>query len=66
MGGQATMKAVLMLLFMIWLHIFADYHLQGILANMKQKSWWMGQKKNNQNIFYGELDYKVALLTHCI
>lgn len=25
---------------MIFMHIFADFNLQGILAQMKQKNWW--------------------------
>lgn len=36
------MKAFLLLL-MIFLHIVDDFHLQGILAQMKQKSWWIDQ-----------------------
>lgn len=32
------------LLFCYVLHIFADYYLQGILANMKWKHWWMKQE----------------------
>lgn len=28
---------------MILLHILEDFHLQGILANMKQKSWWQSE-----------------------
>lgn len=46
------------------LHIFADFHLQGILANLKQKKWWM------ENVFAKgfdrkyEYDYLAALATH--
>ena len=28
---------------MALLHILEDFHLQGILANMKQKSWWQSE-----------------------
>lgn len=28
---------------MVLLHILEDFHLQGILANMKQKSWWQSE-----------------------
>ena len=28
---------------MVLLHILEDFHLQGILANMKQKSWWRSE-----------------------
>lgn len=60
------MKAVLMLIFMLELHIFADYHLQGILGRMKQKRWWGKQQDFDRTIRYGLSDYKVALTTHCI
>ena len=60
------MKAVLMLIFMVVLHIFADYHLQGILAQMKQKAWWSKQKTQNPSINYGFSDYMVAMIAHCI
>lgn len=29
-----------LLMMMVTLHVFADFHLQGILANMKQREWW--------------------------
>ena len=32
--------AVKVFLLMILLHVIDDFHLQGILANMKQKEWW--------------------------
>ena len=28
---------------MILIHILEDFHLQGIMANMKQKVWWINQ-----------------------
>ena len=37
------MSKIFILLFMIMMHIVDDYYLQGILASMKQKSWWMKQ-----------------------
>lgn len=45
---------------MIAMHIIADYCLQGILANMKQESWW---KKNVPDKLY-EHDWIMALLIH--
>lgn len=48
------------LLSMIFCHIVDDYYLQGILASMKQKSWW---NKNAPNKMY-KYDYIVALLMH--
>lgn len=46
---------------MIFLHIIDDFCLQGILASMKQKSWWTKQDQ------YKEMyknDYIIALLMH--
>ena len=37
--------AVKVFLLMILLHVIDDFHLQGILASMKQKEWWKKQKK---------------------
>ena len=45
---------------MIFLHVVDDYYLQGILAQLKQKSWW---EKNAPDPLYKN-DYKVALVTH--
>lgn len=49
-----------LLLVMIFLHIMDDYYLQGILASMKQKSWW---EKNAPDKLYSK-DYIIALLEH--
>jgi len=49
------------LLTMIFLHVVDDYYLQGILASMKQISWWKYQ--TGFNSFYS-LDYLVALAMH--
>lgn len=32
--------SILIFLFMVLMHILEDFHLQGILADMKQKGWW--------------------------
>ena len=45
---------------MIFLHIIDDYKLQGILANFKQKQWWI---ENAPDTLY-EYDYIWALLIH--
>lgn len=49
------------LLLMFFMHIVDDYYLQGILASMKQKSWW--EKQDNYSDKYKN-DYKVALIMH--
>lgn len=50
----------IILLAMIFCHVIADYNLQGVLTNMKQKSWW---EKNYPDEKYSS-DYIVALLCH--
>ena len=55
------MESVLVLFTMIFCHIVDDYYLQGILANLKQKSWWRNQESYNENYKY---DYIIALIMH--
>lgn len=56
-------RPAMMLILLLFLHSFADYHLQGILAEMKQKNWWIEQVDEKSRNFYKD-DYKVALFTH--
>ena len=51
---------VLVLFAMLFCHIVDDYYLQGILASMKQKSWW---EANAPRELYKN-DYKMALFEH--
>lgn len=51
---------IILLLTMIFLHILDDFHLQGILANFKQRSWW---KENEPHKMYKN-DYIIALFIH--
>lgn len=59
---------IFILIAMILLHIVEDFHLQGILANMKQKSWWDKQivdfppKKANKY----RKDYIISLMVHSL
>lgn len=49
---------------MLFFHIIDDYYLQGILASMKQQSWW---KKNCIKPLYEKYykhDYIIALMEH--
>ena len=55
------MSKIFILLFMIMMHIVDDYYLQGILASMKQKSWW--KKQSNYKDKYSN-DYLMALMMH--
>ena len=45
---------------MLFLHIVDDFYLQGLLASLKQKSWW---KTNYPEDMY-KLDYIAALFIH--
>ena len=51
-------------IFVFWicvlLHLIADYNLQGILANMKQVSWWRKQTTDKKY----EHDWIAALMCH--
>lgn len=48
------------LLFMLFAHVVDDFYLQGILAKLKQKSWW---EQNHPEPLY-RYDYIVGLLMH--
>lgn len=52
---------IFILLLMIFLHIWDDFGRQGIMASMKQKSWWL--KQEDYLPMYSH-DYVVALLMH--
>ena len=54
------MIKLFILLSMLFLHIVDDYYLQGILAKLKQKSWW---EENYPNKMYKN-DYIIALIEH--
>ena len=53
--------SLIILLLMLFLHIVDDYYLQGILAKMKQKSWW---EEHFEKLDYYTSDYIVALIEH--
>ena len=57
------MDKLLVLMFMLFCHFVADYQVQGILANMKQKSWWIGSVPDLHKTKYKN-DYKAALIAH--
>lgn len=50
----------LLFLSMMLMHLFCDFNLQGILAEMKQKRWW--RKQTSEKMY--ENDWMVALLVH--
>ena len=49
------------LLLMVFCHIIEDFHIQGILANLKQQSWWYEQIGYTRRYRY---DYIPAILMH--
>ena len=51
------------LVFMLFLHIADDFYLQGILASMKQKSWWESNVPNIDDSIYKK-DYVISLIIH--
>ena len=51
---------IVLFLSMIWLHIYDDYHTQGILAQFKQKKWW--EENYPQDLYKN--DWKIALYEH--
>lgn len=54
------MNKFIVLLFMLFTHIVDDFYLQGVLAKLKQKSWWA---ENYPQSLY-RYDYIVALFIH--
>ena len=54
------MIKIFIILCMLFCHIIDDYYLQGILASMKQKSWW---KTHAPDPLYKH-DYVMALCEH--
>lgn len=55
------MNTIYILLFMIFMHIIDDFKFQGIMASMKQKSWWEKQEGYKDKYRF---DYIPALLCH--
>lgn len=54
---------VIVFILMLLAHFFADFHLQGILADMKQEQWWRKQEGYN-NKCKCKYDYLAALAIH--
>lgn len=57
-------NALFVLASMFFMHVVADFNLQGIMASMKQKTWWQKQEEydeeDNRN------DYKFPLFWHSL
>ena len=48
---------------MLFLHVVDDYYLQGILASMKQRDWWLKNTPEDKQCLYCK-DYLMALGMH--
>lgn len=64
---------IFILFLMLLMHYIEDFHLQGCLANLKQKKWWEKQISNNDMHSHYALehsiyknDYKMSLFAHSI
>lgn len=64
---------IFILFLMLLMHYIEDFHLQGCLANLKQKKWWEKQMSNNDMRSHYVLehsiyknDYKMSLFAHSI
>ena len=56
---------VFILFCMVFMHVLSDYNMQGILAQMKQKAWWIKNcpsPEDNPEMYAN--DYKIALAMH--
>jgi hypothetical protein len=56
------MNPVYIFLMMLFMHILDDFHFQGCLANLKQKSWWATNAPDPKY----KNDWVPALLAHCL
>lgn len=56
------MSNIFIILLMVFFHIVDDYYLQGILASMKQRSWWWEHAPNELYRY----DYIMALAMHSL
>jgi len=54
----------LLLLLMFFSHLIADYNLQGILADFKQRSWWNLKFSKEFVQEHYPVDYITALIEH--
>ena len=56
------MNSAYVFLLMLFLHILDDFHLQGCLANLKQKSWWAANAPDPKY----KNDWVPALIAHVV
>lgn len=56
------MSELFVVALMIFCHIVDDYYLQGVLASMKQRSWW--EERCPDKLY--KYDYIMALIMHAM
>ena len=57
----------MLLFFMMFCHVVDDFYLQGILAQMKQESWWKeNYPENNRKLFLWSFPVYSLLQVHKI
>ena len=62
-----TSYKIAIILLILLMHFIYDFHIQGILAEMKQKSWWSNEcNKYHAPFFKYRNDYKMALIVHSV
>ena len=57
-------NVVVLIISMLVLHVIADFHLQGCLADLKQKRWWMDNVFSKGFNHKYDKDYLAALAMH--
>lgn len=56
---------IFVVLLMFLMHYIEDFHVQGCLANLKQKTWWIKEcKKENVDSKKYKDDFKMSLFAH--
>ena len=60
--SHLVLRKDVVLFLMIFLHIVDDFYLQGIMASMKQKSWWQKDPVGSNPKYKN--DYIAALFAH--
>ena len=61
---DAIGNALFVLASMFFMHVVADFNLQGIMASMKQKTWWQKQEEYDEED--NGKDYKFPLFWHSL
>ena len=61
---DAIGNALFILASMFFMHVVADFNLQGIMASMKQKTWWQKQERYDEED--NGNDYKLPLFWHSL